>query len=267
MVVQQEASMLDTVISPGRTALNDKQFGTTAALYVQSPVHSAGADLEQIRDIVGRTPDATVLDLGCGGGHVSYFVAPVARAVTACDPSTDMLSAVTAEAKRRGLRNITTMQAPAEKLPFNDASFDIVVARHTTHHWPDVRRGIREAARVVKPGGVVIIDDCVAPELAALDTFLQTFEMLRDPSHVRDYSVSEWSEIAAQAGLAVTGVTRRRLPLDFAQWIMRQRVPPVRAEAIRDLFAIMPTDVRRHFDIRENGDFTIDIALFEMQRV
>jgi SAM-dependent methyltransferase len=266
-MAQQEAFMLDTVISPGRTALNDQQFGATAALYVQSPVHSGGPDLEQIRDIVTRRPDANVLDLGCGGGHVSYFVAPVARAVTACDPAAEMVSAVPAEAARRGLANVTTEHAPAEKLPFDDASFDVVVARHTTHHWPDVRRGIREAARVVKRGGVVVIDDCIAPEVAVLDTFLQTFEMLRDPSHVRDYTVREWSEIAAQAGLAVTGVTRRRLPLDFAQWIMRQRVPDVRTNAIRDLFAIMPADVRKHFDIRENDDFTIDIALFEMSRV
>jgi len=142
----------------------------------------------------------------------------------------------------------------------------VVVARHTTHHWPDVRRGMREAARVLKPGGVVVVDDCVAPESAVLDTFLQTLEMLRDPSHVRDYSVSQWSEIAAQAGLAITGITRRRLPLAFAPWVMRQRVPQLRRDAIRELFALMPADVRGHFDIRENDDFTIDVALFEMRR-
>src|SRR6478735_2951291 len=131
MVAQQEALMLDTVITAGRTALNDQQFGTTAALYVQSPVHSGGPDLEQIRDIVARMPDAIVLDLGCGGGHVSYFVAPTARAVTACDPAAEMLGAVAAEAKRRGFGNVTTVHAPAERLPFDDASFDVVVARHT----------------------------------------------------------------------------------------------------------------------------------------
>jgi SAM-dependent methyltransferase len=259
--------MLDTVISPSRTALNDQQFGSTAALYVQSPVHSAGEDLKQIAAIVGRYPDADVLDLGCGGGHVAYAVAPVARAVTACDPSSEMLGAVAAEASRRGLGNIKTVQAPAERLPFDNARFDVVVARHTTHHWPDVRRGLREAARVVKPSGVVVIADAVAAELPVLDTFLQTFEMLRDPSHVRDYSLSEWAEIAAQAGLAITGVTRRPLPLDFGQWIMRQRVPPVRADAIRSLFGVMPAEVRGHFDIRENDDFTIEIAVFEMQRL
>jgi 2-polyprenyl-3-methyl-5-hydroxy-6-metoxy-1,4-benzoquinol methylase len=259
--------MLDTVISPSREALNDQQFGATAALYVQSAVHAAGEDLKQIAAIVGRFPEAEVLDLGCGGGHVSYAVAPLARGVVACDMSGGMLGAVSAEAARRGLSNITTTQAPAEQLPFGDASFDVVVCRHTTHHWPDVRRGMREAARVVKPGGVVIVDDCVAPESAVLDTFLQTFEMLRDPSHVRDYSISEWAGIAAQAGLAISGVTRRPLPLDFEQWIMRQRTSPARVAALHELFAVMPAEVRRHFDIRANDDFTIEIALFEMTRL
>jgi SAM-dependent methyltransferase len=256
-----------SLISPSRAALNEQQFGTTAGLYVQSPVHSAGEDLQQIAEIVGRYPGAEVLDLGCGGGHVSYAVAPVARAVVACDPSADMLGAVAAEAVRRNLGNLSTTQAPAEHLPFESDRFDVVVCRHTTHHWPDVRAGVREAARVVKPGGVVVVDDAVAPEQPVLDTFLQTFEMLRDPSHVRDYAVREWAEIANQAGLAVTGVTRRRLPLDFDQWIMRQRVPPVRVAAIRNLFAIMPTEVRAPFDIRDKDDFTIDIVLFELERI
>jgi SAM-dependent methyltransferase len=259
--------MNDTVITPGRTALNDRQFGSAAALYVESAAHATGDDLRQIVSIVGRIAQAEVLDLGCGGGHVSYAVAPVARAVVATDPSPDMLAAVAAEAGRRGLANVTTTAAPAERLPFEDGRFDAVVCRYTTHHWPDVRRGLREAARVLKPGGVMIVDDAVAPEIAVLDTFLQTFEMLRDPSHVRDYSVGEWAEFAAQAGLAVTGLTRRRLPLDFAQWVKRQRTPPVQVAAIHALFAAMPADVRRHFDIRADDDFTIDIALFEMQRV
>jgi SAM-dependent methyltransferase len=259
--------MVDAIISPGRAALNDRQFGSSAALYVQSPVHAAGEDLQQIAAIAGRFAAAEVLDLGCGGGHASYAVASAARAVVACDLSPDMLDAVAAEASRRGLANVTTTPAPAEDLPFEDGRFDVVVCRHTTHHWPDVRRGMREAARVVKPGGVVIVDDAVAPELAVLDTFLQTFEMLRDPSHVRDYSVSEWAGIAAQAGLMITGATRRRLPLDFEPWILRQRTPPARVAAIRDLFSVMPEDVRRHFDIRANDDFTIDVVLFEMQRL
>jgi SAM-dependent methyltransferase len=256
----------DTPIAPSREALNRKQFGSTAADYVASAVHAAGADLAQIADIARTRLDRTarVLDLGCGGGHVSYAVAPHVGTVVAYDLSAEMVAAVKAEAGRRGLANVETAQGPAEALPFADQSFDAVICRYTAHHWPDVRRGLREARRVLKPTGLAVFDDIVAPEQPVLDTFLQTFEMLRDPSHVRDYSVAEWTAFFAEAGFVVTGLTRRRLPLDFAQWIQRQKTPEVQAKAIRALFAVMSDDVRGHFDIRENDDFTIDPVLFEL---
>jgi ubiquinone/menaquinone biosynthesis C-methylase UbiE len=252
------------VAAPSREALNTQQFGSTAAQYVASAVHAGGDDLAQIAAIAARLPGGRVIDLGCGGGHVSYAVAPHAESVVAYDLSAEMLAAVAAEAGRRGLGNITTAQGPAEALPFANASFDAVFCRYTAHHWPDVRRGLREARRVLKPGGVAVFADAVAPELPVLDTFLQTFEMLRDPSHVRDYSVAEWAEFATQAGFVVTGVTRRRLPLEFASWVARQRTPEVQVKAIHALFAAMSHEVRAHFEIRDNDDFTIDSVVFEL---
>ncbi|MDR3475963.1 MAG: methyltransferase domain-containing protein [Devosia sp.] len=248
-----------------REALNAQQFGTTAAQYVASAVHAGGDDLRQIAEIAKSVAGGRVIDLGCGGGHVSYAVAPHVDSVVAYDLSAEMVAAVAAEAARRGLSNITTAQGPAEALPFGDASFDAVFCRYTAHHWPDVRRGLREARRVLKPGGIAVFADIVAPELPVLDTFLQTFEMLRDPSHVRDYSMAEWVEFATQAGFMVTGVTRRRLPLDFASWVARQRTPEVQVKAIRALFAAVSSDVRAHFDVRENDDFTIDSVVFELR--
>jgi SAM-dependent methyltransferase len=256
----------DTPIAPSREALNRKQFGSTAADYVASAVHAAGADLQQIADIARTRIDrnARVLDLGCGGGHVSYAMAPHVGTVVAYDLSAEMVAAVKAEAGRRGLTNVETAQGPAEALPFADQSFDAVICRYTAHHWPDVRRGLREARRVLKPTGLAVFDDIVAPEQPVLDTFLQTFEMLRDPSHVRDYSVADWTAFFTQASFVITGLTRRRLPLDFDQWVERQKTPDVQVKAIRALFAAVSDDVRAHFDIRENDDFSIDPVLFEL---
>jgi SAM-dependent methyltransferase len=251
-------------VAPSREALNSRQFGSTASHYVDSPVHAGGDDLAQIAGIAARRAGGRVIDLGCGGGHVSYAVAPHAGSVVAYDLSAEMVAAVESEAARRGIANLTTAQGPAEALPFADASFDAVFCRYTAHHWPDVRKGLREARRVLKAGGVAIFADIVAPEQPVLDTFLQTFEMLRDPSHVRDYAVAEWVEFATQAGFVVTGLTRRRLPLGFDAWIARQRTPAVQVQAIRALFAAVPADVRAHFEIRANDDFTIDEVVFEL---
>lgn len=250
--------------APTREALNTRQFGQTAALYVQSTVHSSGDDLRQIAEISKRAAGGRVIDLGCGGGHVSYAVAPHVGSVVAYDLSADMLGAVAAEAKKRGLSNVETAQGPAESLPFPDQSFDAVFCRYTAHHWPDVRRGLREARRVLKPGGFAVFEDIVAPEQPVFDTFLQTLELMRDPSHVRDYSMSEWTEIATQAGFMLTGVTRRRLPLVFDAWTMRQRTPELMVQAIRALFASVPDEVRAQFDIRDNDDFTIDPVVMEL---
>lgn len=256
--------MLDTTTpARSREALNDQQFGETAVRYVQSAVHAGGADLRQIGEIARGLEGARAIDLGCGGGHVAYTVAPFVQSVVAYDLSADMLAAVETEAKRRGLGNLSTARGPAEALPFPDQSFDAVFSRFSAHHWPDVRQGLREARRVLRRGGVAVFADAVAPEQPMLDTFLQTFEMMRDPSHVRDYSSSEWVAFAAEAGFKVVGVTRRRLPLDFGQWLLRQRTTPVMAEAIRALFGAVSEDVRTHFGIGDNFDFAIDTAVFE----
>lgn len=245
-------------------ALVVQQFGSQASAYVASTVHAQGADLQQMIEIAARTPDARAIDLGCGGGHVSYGVAPVLASVVAYDLSSGMLEAVAAEAAKRGFSNLTTRQGAAEQLPFADGEFDLVLSRYSAHHWQNVRKGIREARRVIKTGGTAVISDIIAPEVPVSDTFLQTFEMLRDPSHVRDYSSAEWVAIAAEAGFAVVGVTRRRLPLDFDAWVGRMRTPEVQVAAIRALQAAMSGQVREHFAIEPDGSFTIDQAVFEL---
>ena len=138
--------------------------------------------------------------MGCGGGHVSYRVAPHVGEVVACDLTPDMLAHVKRTASERRLDNIRVQQGAAERLPFANASFDILLCRYTAHHWRDLEAGLREARRVLKTGGRAVFADAIAPADPLLDTHLQTIELLRDPSHVRNYSAAEW--IAALGGSA-----------------------------------------------------------------
>ena len=241
-------------------SLAAKQFSPRASAYVSSAVHAAGEDLEALKVFVSAHKFARVLDLGCGGGHVSFALAPHVGTVVAYDLSHAMLTAVTAEAAERGIANLTTQQGKAEALPFADASFDFIATRYSAHHWLDVPAALDEMRRVLKPGGQVMVMDVVAPEDVLCDTFIQTIEMLRDPSHVRDYSVHEWSEMLTRSGLKTKDVVRRRIHIDYSSWIARMQTPAVFADSIQALIAQMPGSVRDHFAIEVDGSFMLDTA-------
>lgn len=246
--------------------LVQERFGAQAAAYLASAVHAAGDDLAGLAAVARGQKQARALDLGCGGGHVAYAVAPEVAEVTAYDLSAEMLAVVAKAAAERGLANIVTCRGPAEKLPFEAGAFDIVLSRYSAHHWCDFEAGLREAARVLKPGGRAGFVDAVSPGVALLDTHMQAVELLRDTSHVRDRSRAEWEDALARAGFLVTSTRSHRVHLDFAAWITRMATPPALAEAIRALQAAAADAVRRHFAIEADGSFTIDVALFEATR-
>jgi ubiquinone/menaquinone biosynthesis C-methylase UbiE len=260
MIATGAAAMTD---AKSHETLVDDQFGARASAYLMSAVHARGRDLDALAALVRERPDARVLDLGCGGGHVTFAVAPHAREVVAYDLSAEMLEVVAQAARERGLANVTTHQGVAERLPFADASFDVVLSRYSAHHWCDLDAGLRGAARVLKPGGLAGFADSLSPGLPLLDSFFQAIEILRDPSHVRSYSHAEWEAALARAGFAVGATRRHRVRLVFSTWIERMRTPKVQADAIRALQAAVSADVTRYFATEADGSFEIDVAMIE----
>jgi ubiquinone/menaquinone biosynthesis C-methylase UbiE len=240
-----------------------KQFGTVAEAYLSSTVHSQGADLEAITSKLRDRSGARVLDLGCGAGHLSFAAAPHVGAVVAYDLSTEMIDIVTNEAKRRDLRNVSTKEGQVETLPFEDATFDWVCTRYSAHHWTDVRRALREARRVLKRGGGLFVIDTCAPTNPLLDTHLQTIELLRDGSHVRNYTPTEWKSMLMEAGFVVGAQSAWKIPLDFNAWIGRMKTPTAYVDAIRSLLQNAPREVLDYFQVAEDGSFTLDTIMME----
>jgi ubiquinone/menaquinone biosynthesis C-methylase UbiE len=101
--------------------------------------------------------DASVGDLGCGTGQVSAALAPFVRRVIAVDGSAAMLQA----AKRRlqPFANVELRRGDLESLPIDDALVDTATLMLVLHHIPVPLNALKEAARVLKPGGKVIVVD------------------------------------------------------------------------------------------------------------
>ncbi len=106
----------------------------------------------QFADLAGVTTGQTLLDVGCGSGLLTgELVRRVgAEKVTAVDPSERFVEAVSERQP-----GVTVRRAPAEQLPFDDASFDAALAQLVVHFMDDPVRGLHEMARVTRPGGVV----------------------------------------------------------------------------------------------------------------
>jgi ubiquinone/menaquinone biosynthesis C-methylase UbiE len=215
-----------------------QQFGAAAAGYAVSAGHAHGDELARIQQLVAaeHAGDDRALDIATGAGHTAFALAPYVAEVIASDVTPEMLLQVEAGAITRGIDNLTTAQADAHALPWPDASFAVVTSRIAPHHFSALPLAMREIARVTKPGGLVIIVDSVVPDDPALDAFMNRVELMRDPSHVRSHTETEWRQFFEDSGLAVFHTERfaRRHPYD--EWVARARVPQEERPALDAAF-------------------------------
>lgn len=128
----------------------------------RSPVNDA------VIDIVDPQPGERVIDIGAGMGPGTMRAAAAGAHVVAVEPTPFMRRALQARrlfSRRR--TNVEVVDGAAEDMPVDDRSIDAIWAVNTMHHWIDVERGVAEIARVLKPGGRVVLVD----------------EVFTDPSH------------------------------------------------------------------------------------
>ena len=184
-----------------------------AQAYRESATHASGDDLELVVAWCEPGPDVTVLDVATGGGHVARRLREAGAQVVTVDAAPGMEPDVI---------------APADHLPFADASFDAVACRIAAHHFPDVLAAVREMARVARDR-VVICDNTFTSESA------EEADRLRDPSHVRNYSAAEWHSFFELAGLEVAEEHQIVRETDFEAWLDRTETPAEERGRIREL--------------------------------
>jgi SAM-dependent methyltransferase len=245
-----------------------RQFGAAARRYAKSSYHSRSPDLAALLALAAPAGRERVLDLGTGTGHTALAFAARVSEVVGLDLTEPMLAEARALARAQGAANARFVLGDAMALDFPDACFDLVTCRVCAHHFADPGRALAQAARVLRPGGRLLLVDSVAPEDPAQDTFLNCIELLRDPSHVRNYSVSQWLALLGAAGLEPAWHETFHVPLDFDDWVERMGTPEATRAQLRALFAAAPDAVRAAFRLRtgEDAGFDIPIALLSGRR-
>ncbi len=250
----------ETKLTAEQNQLIQEQFGATAQDYVTSKVHAEGPDLPWLIEAAALTGHELVVDVATGTGHTALALAPYAREVFAIDFTIPMLAAARQLAQERHITNIRFVEGDAHALPLADSSVDIVTCRKAAHHFTNVAQAVSEWARVLKPGGKLFLIDSIVAEDPHLDAYVNEIEVLRDQSHVRSYSYSEWLTLLKAAGFEAHTLRSWGIHMDVPTWTQRMRTPTEKVKRILSLFASATPEVRDYLHIENfDGVFTFDL--------
>jgi SAM-dependent methyltransferase len=205
----------------GQTRDTANQFSRQAEAYAASPTHAGGDDLDLVLEFAQPGPGDTCLDLATGPGHTAARLAAAAGFVVGLDIAPGMIAVARGRAAEMGLANLAYLIGDVHALPLPAATLDLVACRIAPHHFHDVGGFLREAARVLNPGGRLVVEDSLAPDQPAVAGFLEDLEKRRDPTHVHSLTRAEWGAASAAAGLRIARETvyRKRHPFDL--WVRR----------------------------------------------
>lgn len=184
--------------APGTKADARRTFDRWARSYERDPFSRwIGSQQLEALEALELGEDDRLLDVGCGTGAAVRAGAKLVERAVGVDLSPNMLL----EARKRatGLPGVDFVEGDSEDLPFNDGEFTAVLCTTSLHHYPRPEAAAHEFARVLAPGGRVVIGDFTSDAVVsrAFDLLARNFEA----GHVRLHRVDELRRLLEDAGL------------------------------------------------------------------
>ena len=199
-----------------RDSLLQRAFARQAGAFARSPLQNSPERLRRLLAFAGARAGERALDLACGPGIVTAALAGEGLRAVGIDLTLAMLREAVS-----GARGGLYLQGDATRLPFRQATFDLVVCRNVLHHSMAPDRITAEAARVLRSGGRLVIEDMRAPDDAQRREYHETIEHLRDEVHARTLTRDEMRASVGRAGLRPADEQPVTLVIDFVEWIDR----------------------------------------------
>lgn len=212
-----------------------RAFTEQATAYATKTSVSDPERIARLVDAADVNSSDCVLEVATGPGHVAFGFADHCEAVVGVDLTRAPLKIARQAQRERGPGNVDFVRGDAEDLPFPPDAFDVVVCRLALHHVEHPGRVVREMARVCQPTGTVAVGDLVVSEHSDRAEYQNTFERLRDPSHVRALPISELVGVVTDCGVELDHLDTGEVVQNVEDWLATAETPESRAVDVREM--------------------------------
>jgi len=204
--------------------LSASRFDRTADRYAAA---AARKDWSRFVELCRPRPGDRALDVGAGPGLLSAALAPVVAEATALDPAEALLG--------HAPEGVTRVVGTAERMPFPDASFDLVTIVNSLHHVEDMQATLAEMVRVLAPGGRIAVQDYLADDDPEAAERWDDVERLRDEGHRRLPRRGEVAEALAGGGMRLEEEREWTSTWALEPWLEMAGTPEQARARIREL--------------------------------
>ncbi len=212
-----------------------EEFTRQADAYAKAAVITDQDRLARLIGAIAPEPGARAIEVATGPGYVAMALAARCREVVGVDLTEAPLRIAERTRQNRDLHNVRFQSADAEELPFADGEFDIAVCRFAFHHFEHAARVLAEMCRVCRAGGTIAVEDLYASELPKRASYYNSFERLRDHSHVRAFSPTDLIGMFAKAGVELQRLYSDELVADMEEWLLSAQTGSADATEVRRL--------------------------------